>query len=198
DAEPVGRELREALRAVVFVHEPVDGHRDLLIQHGQDADLAVGAVEDFLAVAVDALALVVHYLVVFEQVLTDVEVALLDLLLGALDPSRHHAALDGLALFHAQAGQHVGDPLAGEDAHQVVLERQVEAAAAGVALAAGAAAELVVDAAGFMPPGADHVPPPPRRPPAAPLPPRLPGFDLPDDPLPLPPPPPPPLASLSP
>ena len=38
------------------------------------------------------------------------------------------------------------DPLAGEEAHQVVLQRQVEAGRAGVALPAGAAAELVVDA----------------------------------------------------
>ena len=48
-------------------------------------------------------------------------------------------------------------PLAGEDPHQVVFERQVEAAAAGIALPAAAAAELQVDAAGFVPLGADDV-----------------------------------------
>ena len=37
-----------------------------------------------------------------------------------------------------------------EDAHQVVLKREVEARAAGVALASGAAAQLIVDAAGFV------------------------------------------------
>ena len=49
-----------------------------------------------LAVAVDALALLVHHLVVFQEVLADVEVALFDFLLGALDAPRDHAALDGL------------------------------------------------------------------------------------------------------
>src|SRR3984893_16052194 len=49
--------------------------------------------------------LVVHDLVVFEQVLADVEVALLDLLLGPLDAPRHHAALDGLAVLHAHLGR---------------------------------------------------------------------------------------------
>ena len=44
-----------------------------------------------------------------------------------------------------------------EDAHQVVLQRQEEFRAAGVALAAGAAAQLVVDAAAFMAFGGEDV-----------------------------------------
>ena len=48
-------------------------------------------------------------------------------------------------------------PVGGEDAHQVVFERQVEARGARVALAAGAAAQLVVDAARFVAFGADDV-----------------------------------------
>ena len=44
-----------------------------------------------------------------------------------------------------------------EQAHQLVLERQVEAALAGVALAAGPAAKLVVDAAALMALGAEDV-----------------------------------------
>src|SRR5690606_2589361 len=43
---------------------------------------------------------------------------------------------------------------AAEDAHQVVVEREVEARGARVALTAGAAAELVVDAAGLVALGA--------------------------------------------
>ena len=50
-----------------------------------------------------------------------------------------------------------GDPLRGEALHQVVVEGQVEARRAGVALAAGAAAELVVDAAALVALGADDV-----------------------------------------
>ena len=57
----------------------------------------------------------------------------------------------------AEAVQDLVDPVAGEDADQVVLGRQEEARAARVALAAGAAAELVVDAAGLVALGADDV-----------------------------------------
>ena len=61
------------------------------------------AVEDVAAKPIDRLALLVHDVVVLEQVLADVEVARLDLLLGALDRARHHARLDRLALLHARA-----------------------------------------------------------------------------------------------
>src|SRR5262249_56252373 len=124
---------------------------DLLVEHLDDARLAVGAAEDALPLAVDLLALVVHHLVVLEQVLAAVEVALLDALLGLADLPRHHRALDGLALLHAQAGQQLADPLRGEDAHQVVFEAQKEAARSRVALPAGPAPQLVVAAAGGPP-----------------------------------------------
>ena len=80
-----------------------------------------------------------------------------DLLLRALDGAGHHAVLDRHALFHPEPLHQAGDAVRPEDAHQVVFERQVEARRAGVALAAGAAAQLVVDAAGFVPLGADDV-----------------------------------------
>ena len=48
-------------------------------------------------------------------------------------------------------------PVAAEEAHQVVIQREIELAAAGVALTAGTAAQLVVDAARFMPFSADDI-----------------------------------------
>ena len=76
---------------------------------------------------------------------------------AALDRPRHEARLDGDVLLEAEPLHQPGDAVAGEALHQVVLERQVEARRAGVALAAGAAAELVVDAAGVVALGADDV-----------------------------------------
>ena len=75
----------------------------------------------------------------------------------AFDAAGDHFALDGLALLHAQAGEPVLHPLAAELPHQVVFEGEVEAAAAGVALASAAAAELQVDAAGLVALAAQHV-----------------------------------------
>ena len=55
------------------------------------------------------------------------------------------------------------EPLGAEDPHQVVLEAEVEVGAPRVALAAGAAAELVVDAAAFVALGRQHVEPSRRQ-----------------------------------
>ena len=135
------------------------------------ADLAL---EDLPAQRVDALALLVHHVVVLEEVLADGEVLGLHLLLRALDGARHHPVLDRHALFHAEPLHQARDAVRPEDPHQVVFEREVEARRAGVALAAGAAAQLVVDAARLVALGADDVqaadarrPPRARRPSAS-------------------------------
>ena len=130
-----------------------------MVDHVEHGQLAVAAVEDLLAEAVDPLALVVHDLVVLEQVLAGLEVLLLDLLLRLLDLPGDHPALDRLPVLHAEARQESGHPLAAVDAHQVVLQRQEEPGGAGVALPAGPAAELVVDAPAVVPLGADDVQP---------------------------------------
>ena len=133
--------------AGVFRVMHVDEVVDDLVGRVDDVLLPLAAVEDGAPQRVDRLALLVHHVVVLEEVLAGLEVAPLDLLLRALDRLRHHPVLDGNALLHAEALHPGHQALAAEDAHQVVLEREVEARRAGIALAAGAAAELVVDAA---------------------------------------------------
>ena len=119
-----------------------------------DADLAL---EHFAPQRVDALALLVHHVVVLEQVLADREVLRLDLLLRALDRARHHLVLDRDALLHPEPLHEARDAVGAEDPHQVVFEREIEARRAGIALPAGAAAQLVVDAARLVPLGAEDV-----------------------------------------
>ena len=139
-------------------HELVDDAVDHL---GADAGDGVGDVlrrHQLGALLVDDLALVVGDVVVLEQVLAQVEVVGLDLALRALDLAREHPALDHLAFLHAGGRQPaLGAVGVAEDPHQVVFERQVEAARARVALAAGTAAQLVVDAPRLVALGADDV-----------------------------------------
>ena len=99
----------------------------------------------------------VHHVVVLEDVLAHDEVLLLDLLLRALDLPREDLRLHRLVVRDLEALHDPLDPVAGEQAHEIVLAREVEARLAGVALAAGAAAELVVDAARLVALGAEHV-----------------------------------------
>ena len=112
---------------------------------------------ELVAETVDGLALLVHDVVVFEDVLAGLEVLGLDGFLRRLDAAGDHAGFDGDTLFHAEGLEEAGDPLAGEDSHEVVFEGEEEAGGAGVSLTAGAAAELVVDAAGLVAFGAEDV-----------------------------------------
>ena len=63
----------------------VDVGGDHVVDHVADLLVQVLALEDPAALAVDDLALLVHHVVVLEDVLADLEVLLLDLGLRALD-----------------------------------------------------------------------------------------------------------------
>src|SRR5919198_814258 len=138
----------------VLVDEAADDGGDLLAR-----GLAhVLALEHLVAVLVDDPALLVHDVVVLEHALADEEVLLLDLPLGLLDLLGEHARLDrllvALVVGRPQAVEDPVDPVAGEEAHEVVLGGEEEARLAGVALPTGAAAQLVVDAARLVALGA--------------------------------------------
>ena len=80
-----------------------------------------------------------------------------DLLLRLLDRAVDHGVLDGDVFLHLEPLHDALDALGAEDAHEVVFERQEEARAAGVALAAGTTAQLVVDTPRFVALGAEDV-----------------------------------------
>ena len=129
---------------------------DDLGAHLRDGLRHIGRLHELAALRVDLAALVVHDVVVFQHVLAGVEVARLDLLLRLLQRLVDPGMDDRLALLEAEPLQHSAHPVGAEDAHQIVFERQEEARAARIALTAGPAAELVVDAPALVPLGADH------------------------------------------
>src|SRR5262249_3720220 len=90
----------------------------------EDGLLLILVLETLAADAVDDLALLVHHVVILEQVLADLEVPRLHALLGGADGARHQLVLDGLALLHAEAIHDALDALGAEDAQEVVLERE--------------------------------------------------------------------------
>src|SRR5581483_8691509 len=114
-------------------------------------------IEQFVALLVDDLALVVRGVVEFEQMLADIEVVRLDLALRLLDHARDHAVFERLVLLHAEELHPARDPVGREDAHEAVFEREIETARARVALASRTAAQLVVDAPRFVALRADDV-----------------------------------------
>ena len=96
---------------------------------------------------VDRLALLVHHIVVLEQMFTGIKVLRFDAFLRFLDTFRNHSGFDGHAFRHAQAEHQLLHAFAAKNTRQIVFERNEEARRAGVTLAAGASAQLIVNAA---------------------------------------------------
>ncbi len=92
-----------------------------------------------------------------QHVFADAEVPALHPALGALNGVGHHARLNGHIVLNLQAVHHGGKPFAAKKAHQIVLQGDVEPAFARVSLAAGAAPQLVVNAAALMALGANDI-----------------------------------------
>jgi len=132
-----------------FVHDLPDGFLG--------KDLGLGGLHEFPAARVDDLALLVHDVVVFEQLLSDFEVVGFDPLLGVFNGLGHHAVLDGLAVFHAELVHEAFQAVRAKKTHEIVVEGKVEARGTGIALTTRTAAQLVVDAAGFVAFGAENM-----------------------------------------
>ncbi len=110
------------------------------------------------ALLVNHAPLIVRDVVVFQQLLAGIEVVLFHPPLRPLDLARQHAAFDRLARLHAHPGhERLHARRIAENAHQIVFERQIEPAGSRIALAAGTAAQLIVDAPRFVALGADDV-----------------------------------------
>jgi len=83
--------------------------------------------QDLVALLVDHLALVVGNIVVLQQLLAHVEVAGFHLALGTFDGARHDAGLNGLAFGHLQPVHDGPHTVARKDAHERIVQGQVEA-----------------------------------------------------------------------
>ena len=141
-----------AARRAVRRDDGVDG----FVAHVDD-DIADGfGIHDVGALFVNDLALVIHDIVILEQLLAHVVIARLDLLLRRLDRLGNPRVDDRLAIFETIVHHAAEHRLLAEDAQQIIIEAEVKTAEPGIALTARATAQLVVDTAAFMAFGAEH------------------------------------------
>ena len=96
------------------------------LAHGGDGVRYVLHFHQFNALFVDDLALVVHHIVIFEQVFTDFIVTLLYFLLCPFDGARHPRMENGLIFLHAEFLQQPVNAFGTENTHEVVFKRQEE------------------------------------------------------------------------
>ena len=139
----------------VLLEQIVEGVAD----HPEHLVLQIVLLQHAPPPGIDHLPLLVHHVVVFQQVLADVEVTALHLLLRALDGTGDHRMGDHLAFLRAEAIHHTGDALRAEQAHQIVLEGNKERRSPRIPLTRAPSPKLAVYPAGLVPLRADDVKP---------------------------------------
>ena len=147
---------------VPVLHVTLGGRRgdvrgDRVLEHPADLTLHILALEDLAALSVDHLALLVHNLVVLQDILTHLEVRGLHLGLRTLDGVGDHLRVDRLVIRDVQASHHRLHRLAHEAGDQVIAHGEVEAGLARVTLTRGTTTQLVIDTAGLVALRAQHV-----------------------------------------
>ena len=99
---------------------------------------------------VDDCALLVHDVVIFEQVFAHTEVVLFHLLLCTFYGVADHFALQHFALLESELVHDAGNAFAGKESHEFVLEREEEHTGTYVTLTSGTSAKLTVHASAFV------------------------------------------------
>ena len=100
----------------------IEKRRREFAQHVENRRLDILALKNLPAQAVNGGPLLVHDIVIFEQMFTNIEVVPLHLALGAFDRARNHARRNRFVLGDIQSIHDFLNPLTVENAHQVVFE----------------------------------------------------------------------------
>ena len=101
--------------------------------------------------------MLVHDVVVLQDVFTNTEVVAFNLSLGRFDEAGEHFRFDGLVFRGIDAVHDLFKAVAGKEADDVVFGGNVELRATLVPLTTGTAAQLIVDTTGFVAFGTDNV-----------------------------------------
>ena len=104
----------------------------------------------------DRLALIIDDVVIFQDVLADLEIALLDFLLRGFDGLVHPRVGDAFVFLDAETFHDRVEAICCEHAHQVIFNRDEEFGLARVALTSSTAAQLVIDPTAFVAFRAEH------------------------------------------
>ena len=78
-------------------------------------------VQNIVALLVNDFTLVIGNIIVFQQLLADIEITGFHLALRSLNAARHHASFNRFALRHLQSFHDGFDALTGKNAHQRIV-----------------------------------------------------------------------------
>ena len=152
--------VAEAFQIPVFrLHALRHIHRDCringFVHHRKDRIFQIFSVQNFVALRVDNLTLLVHNIVKLQYIFTNTKVSALNLALCIFNGIGQNFIFNRHILVNFQRIHHRVDAVAAKQSHQIVFQGEVESRTARVALTSGTSAQLVVDTSGFMTLGTD-------------------------------------------
>ena len=140
----------------VFRNGARDKIRDGFFAHFRDGFGHLIRHHESAALGINFPALIIHHVIIFQQILADVEVPRLHFFLRAFQGLVDPGVDNRLPFFQAKLLQHPAHSVRPEDAHQIIFQGKEEARSTGVPLPARTTAKLIVDAPAFMAFRANH------------------------------------------
>ena len=100
--------------------------------------------KQFITLLINDLALVIGYIIIFQQLLAHIEIAPLDFPLCRFNGSGHDSRFDRLAFRHFQPFHDRPHLVTGKNPQQRIIQRQIESRGTRIALAGGSSSQLIV------------------------------------------------------
>lgn len=114
----------------------IDNGCEYVTTDAVDSFADIPVIQQIITLGVDSTALVVCHIIVFQQLFTDIKVAAFHFTLCVGNRFGYPRMLNRLTFFHTQFAHHAGNTVRGENTHQRIFHRQVEAGRTGITLTA--------------------------------------------------------------
>ena len=118
----------------LFVDKQIHPVVDQFFDHKEDVFAQIFAMQNLPPLSINHFTLLVHHVVIFQHVLTGIEMLRFHFFLRLLDGPRNQGMLDRLIFLHPQFIHQGRDVVSAEQTHQIIFQGQIETGGTRVAL----------------------------------------------------------------
>ena len=135
----------------------INGRFEHIFTNAVNGFAHIADIQQFVTLGVNGATLIVSHVIIFQQLLTNVEVTAFNFTLGVGNRFSHPRVFNGFAWLHTQFTHHAGYSVGSKNTHQRIFHRQVETGRTSIPLTTRTTAQLVIDTTGFVTLGTDDM-----------------------------------------
>ena len=128
----------------------INGRFEHIFTNAVNGFAHIADIQQFVTLGVNGATLIVSHVIIFQQLLTNVEVTAFNFTLGVGNRFSHPRVFNGFAWLHTQFTHHAGYSVGSKNTHQRIFHRQVETGRTSIPLTTRTTAQLVIDTTGFV------------------------------------------------